>query len=117
METETNDYPDNGTLDDLSRTCIGDEKGFRGRLAGLERGQDDAGKNGIHATYNLVPDDQPFPKKKLFFFDITNSSAAEIKDLTVKQLALKHPLAFPDADAAEVFLQEKEAVVAVFREG
>ncbi|HEX6047598.1 MAG TPA: hypothetical protein VFZ22_24120 [Pyrinomonadaceae bacterium] len=117
METETNDYPDNGTLDDLSRTCIGDEKGFRGRLAGLERGQDDSGKNGIHATYNLVPDDQPFPKKKLFFFDITDSSADEVKDITVAELAKGHALAYPDADAAEVFLGGKEAIVAVFREG
>ena len=117
MDTETNDYPDNGTLDNLSTTCAGDEKGFRGRLAALERGEDDAGKKGIHATYNLVPLDQPFPKKKLFFFDITDASAAEIKDITVEQLAAGHALAFPEADAAEVFLEGKEAVVAIFREG
>ena len=116
MDTEVIDYPANGTLDDLLTTCTGDEKGFRGRLANLERGHNAAGEKGIRATYNIVPLNQPFPKKKLFFFDITEASASERHDSTVDQLSQGHGLAFPTADDAEVFLEDEEAVVAVYRE-
>src|SRR4051812_23920155 len=116
MDPEFNDYPANGTLEDLSRTCMGDEKGFRARLVGLERGEDPEGKKGIHATYDAVPFNKPFPKKKLFFFDITDATATEIKDITEDQLAQRHALAYGEADHAEVYLEDKEAVVMIFRE-
>ena len=116
MDPEIIDYPSNGTLDDLLTTCTGDEKGFRGRLANLQRGQNAEGENGIRATYNVVPIPTPFPKKRLFFFDITDASAEERHDITVDQLSQGHVLAFATADRAEVFLEDKEAVVAVYRE-
>jgi hypothetical protein len=116
MDPEIIDYPPDGTLDDLRTTCTGDEKGFRGRLANLKRVQDAAGKKAIRATYNVEPLDKPFPKKKLFFFDITDASPSERHDITVEQLAQGHVLAFPTADRAEVYLGDEEAVVAVYRE-
>ena len=117
MGTESIDYADNGTLEQLSETCHGDEIGFRGPLVRLERVQNAEGKKGIRATYNSLPFDQPFVRKALFFFDVTDASASEIHDITVSQLAEGHALAFPDADKAEVYLGGNEAVVAIYREG
>ena len=116
MEAEIMDYPSNGTLDDLSTTCGGDEDGLRAKLIKLERAHDADGKTAIRATYQPVPLDKPYVSKELFFFDITDASASEIKDITVEELAKGHALAFPDADSAKVYLEGNEAAVAVYRE-
>src|SRR5882724_10987794 len=83
MEPEVIDYPANGTLEDLSRTCGGDEDGFRGPLVKLVRVEDAAGNKGIRATYQPIPLNQPYVSKDLFFFNITTMTAAQKQDLTV----------------------------------
>ena len=115
MEPKIKDLPADGTVDDLKTTCGGHEDGFRAKLARLQRGKDAAGVNGIRATYNRVPVDQPYVSKELFFFDITNASASERHNLNVEQLQQGHALAFPGADRVEVYLGGNEAVVAVYR--
>ena len=111
------DLAPNGTLDNLSTTCGGHEDGFRAKLVKMRRVQDEDDKKGIRVTYERVPFDEPYVHKDLFFVDVTDASASELHDITVDQLSQGHALAYPDADKAEVFLEEKEAVVAVFREG
>lgn len=115
MDPETMDYPPNGTVEDLSTTCGGDEDGLRAKLIKLERVHDGEGNTAIRATYQPVPLNQPYVSKDLFFFDITDASASEIKDITVKQLAQGRAFAFPGADKAEVYLEGKESLVAVYR--
>lgn len=116
MATKVKDLPANGTLEDLTTTCGGHEDGFRAKLARLERGKDADGNNGIRATYNRVPLNEDYVSKELFFFDVTDLSAEERHDITVDQLSQGHVLAFATADRAEVFLEDEEAVVAVYRE-
>lgn len=116
MDPEIIDYPPDGTVDDLSTTCSGDEDGFRAKLTGLRRVQDGAGNLAIRATYQPVPLNQPYTTKELFFFDITNASASQRHNLTVQQLAQGRALAFAGADNVEVYLGGEEAVVAVYRE-
>jgi hypothetical protein len=116
MDPEIMDYPSDGALDDLSTTCGGDEDGLRAKLIKLERVHDADGNTAIRATYQPVPTDKPYVSKELFFFDITEASASEIKDITIEQLAKGRAFAFPGADSAKVYLEGKEAVVAVYRE-
>ena len=117
MATKVIDLAANGTLEDLNTTCGGHEDGFRAKLIKLQRVHDAQGKKGIRLTYDRVPLDEPYVSKELFFFDITDASASDIKDITVQELAKGHALAFPDADEAEVYLEDEEAVVMIFREG
>lgn len=111
--SETMNYPAAGTLVDLSSTCGGDEDGFRGPLTNLERGVNSKGEKATRATYVPIPPQQPYNKKNLFFFDITNLMPNQIQDITVQQLALKHSVLF---DNAEVYLEGAEAQVAVYRQ-
>lgn len=113
MEPEVIDYPPDGTLDDLSTTCGGDEDGLRAKLVQLERVHDKDDKTATRATYTPVPIDDPYVSKDLFFFDITKLTAQQVHDITVKQLALKRSVLF---DKAEVYLNDAEAVVAVYRQ-
>jgi hypothetical protein len=113
MEPEVMDYPADGTVDDLSTTCGGDEDGLRAKLVKLERAHDEDEKKATRATYEIVPIDDPYVSKELFFFDITKLTAKQIQDITVDQLAKKHSVLF---DKAEVYLDDAEAVVAVYRE-
>ena len=117
MATKVVDLAANGTLEDLSTTCGGHEDGFRAKLIKIERVQDADDNKGVRVTYERVPFDKPYVHKDLFFFDITGASASEVHDITVDQLSQGHALAFPDADKAEVYLEDEEAIVAIFREG
>ena len=114
-EIEPMDYPANGTVDDLTNTTRGDEDGLRGKLVRLQRVHNNAGEKAIRATYQIVPDDKPYVSKDLFFFDITDASADEIKEITEDQLEQGNAFAFPGADSANVYLNDKEAIVAVYR--
>jgi hypothetical protein len=116
MSTKTVDLGAKGTLDQVSTTCGGHEDGFRAKLIKLQRVKDADGQKGIRVTYDRVPFDKPYVHKDLFFFDITEASAAEVQEITVAELAKGHSLAFPEADKVEIFLEGKEAVVAIFRE-
>lgn len=116
MEPKIVDYPSDGTLEDLSTTCGGDEDGFRAKLTNLKRVHDANGKTAIRATYQRVPLDEKYVSKELFFFDITHASSDEIKNITIEQLKKGRAFAFPDADSAQVYLGGKEAVVAIYRE-
>lgn len=116
MEPIVMDYPPTGTIDDLSTTCGGDEDGLRAKLVKLERAHNAQGDTATRATYQPVPLDQPYVSKELFFFDITEASAQEVNDITVEQLAKGRAFAFNGADSAQVYLESKEAVVAVYRE-
>ena|SRR5215217_8467141 len=115
-EIEPMDYPANGTVDDLTNTTRGDEDGLRGKLIRLRRGHNAEGDKAIRATYQIVPDDKPYVSRDLFFFDITDASADEINDITEEQLALGRAFAFDGADSAKVYLNDEEAIVAVYRE-
>lgn len=68
------------------------------------------------ATSNQpVPLDKPYVSKDLFFFDITDASSDEIKEITIEQLKKGRAFAFEGADSANVYLSGKEAIVAVYR--
>ncbi|MFL6211346.1 MAG: hypothetical protein ACJ74W_21035 [Pyrinomonadaceae bacterium] len=112
MASEIIDYPANGTVDQLCLTCGGDEDVFRGPLTKLERGQDSTGKKGIRATYEPVPPDKPYNKKKLFAFDVTNATAQQQQQIDEQQMAQGHAL----VSKFEVFLADKPATVAIYRE-
>jgi len=116
MATKVVDLAANGTLENLSTTCGAQEDGFRAKLIRLQRVHDAEDHKATRVTYERVPFDEEYVSKQLFFFDITDASADDIKDITVDQLSQGHALAYPDADKAEVFLEDKEAIVAVFRE-
>lgn len=117
MDSEVMDYPPDGSLEELSTTCGGDEDGLRAKLVKLERAHDEEDNTATRATYELVPLDDPYVSKELFFFDITNASPQEIHDIAVEQLAQGHAIAFPGADDADVYLNGNESQVAVYREG
>ncbi|HAF12346.1 MAG TPA: hypothetical protein DHU55_05980 [Blastocatellia bacterium] len=117
MDPEVMDYPPDGTLEDLSTTCGGDEDGLRAKLVKLERAHDNEDNTATRATYEPVPIGDPYVSKELFFFDITDASPQEIHDIAVEQLAQGHALAFPGSDNADVYLNNSEAQVAVYREG
>jgi hypothetical protein len=106
-------YPASGSLQDLSSTCGGDEDGFRGPLTDLERGVNSKGEKATRATYEPILPQQPYHKKNLFFFDITNLTPKQIQDIKVTQLALKRSALF---DNANVYLNGAEAQVAVYRQ-
>lgn len=116
MDLEVMDYPPDGTLDELSGTCGGDEDGLRAKLVGLERVHDEDDNLATRATYEPVPIDDPYSSKELFFFDITNATSQEKHNINVSELAKGHALAFPGADNADVYLKGDEAQVAVYRE-
>lgn len=116
MDPEIIDYGPDGTIDDLSTTCGGDEDGFRAKLVRLQRVEDGDGNTAIRATYQPVPVDERYVPKELFFFDITGSTASERQAIRVEQLALGRAVAFPGADSVEVYLEGDEAVVAIYRE-
>jgi hypothetical protein len=113
MDPEVMDYPPDGTLDDLSTSCGGDEDGLRAKLVKLERAHDNEDKTATRATYEPISLDDPYVSKELFFFDITNLTPQQIHDITVQQLAQKHSVLF---DKAEVYLNGAEALVAVYRQ-
>lgn len=113
MEPEVMDYPPDGTLDDLSGTCGGDEDGLRGPLVKLERVQDAQGKKATRATYMPIPLTQPYVKKQLFFFDITTATPAQQHDMDVQQLQQGHARI---PEAKDVYLNNQPAQVAVYRE-
>jgi hypothetical protein len=111
--SETMNYPASGTLADLSSTCGGDEDGFRGPLTKLARDVNSNGEKATRATYEPIPPQQPYKKKTLFFFDITSLTPKQIKEIGDEQVAQKHDVVFAHAD---VYLNDAEAQVAVYRE-
>lgn len=110
--SETMNYPASGTLEDLSMTCGGDEDAFRGPLTSLSR-DDSSGTQVTRATYEPIPPQQPYNKKMLFFFDITNLAPEEVGALADQQAAQHHELLFDNAD---VYLNNSEAQVAVYKD-
>ena len=110
---ETMNYPASGTLDDLSRTCGGDEDGFRGPLTDLTRNVNSSGEKMTTATYEPIPPQQPYTKKRMFFFDITELTNEQIKEIAEQQFAQNHVVVFESAD---VYLSDAEAQIAVYRE-
>jgi hypothetical protein len=116
MPNEVMDYPPDGSVDDLSTTCNGDENGFGGPLVKLERAHDQNDNKATRATYAPVPVDQKWIKKELFFFDITNLTPAQIQDIATQQMQQGHALAqFPNSDNADLYLNNVESQVAVYR--
>jgi hypothetical protein len=113
MDPEIMDYPPDGTLDDLSGTCGGDEDGLRGPLVRFARVQDAEGNKAIRATYVPIPLNQPYVKKELFFFDITTATPAQQHAIEVEQLQAGHARI---PEAKDVYLANTEAQVAVYRE-
>jgi hypothetical protein len=111
MDPEIIDYPINGTVDDLCRTCGGDEDVFRGPLTKLERVVDGAGKQAIRATFAPIPVTQKYVKKQLFIFDITNMSGQKQNELAQQQMAQGRAEAF----RGQVYLGGKAATVVVYR--
>lgn len=111
MATEFMDYPDDGTLEDLGRTCGADEDICRGPLTKLERVEDESGKKGIRATYAPIPAGQKYVKRKLFIFDVTDLTPQQQVDLTARQVAKGNARIFE----GEVYLGGKPATVAVYR--
>ena len=101
--SETMNYPASGSLHDLNSTCGGDEDGFRGPLVNLERGENSAGEKATRATYEPVPPQQPYIKKKLFFIDLASPSPQPLGTDVV----------FENAD---VYLNGAAAQVAVYRQ-
>jgi hypothetical protein len=101
--SEIMNYPASGSLHDLSTTCGGDEDGFRGPLVNLERAQNTGGEKATRATYEPLPPEQPYVKKTLFFVDLASPTPQP-----------------PGTDvvfaSADVYLNDAEAQVAVYRE-
>jgi hypothetical protein len=112
MATKKKTFPADGTLDDLNRTCQGDEDVLRARLTNLEQAETADGDNAINATFKRVPFGQAFIKKQLFFFDITDSTPEQERDISEEQLQQSHTLVFK----ANVFISNNPATIAVFRE-
>ncbi|MFN2499832.1 MAG: hypothetical protein ABR557_12165 [Pyrinomonadaceae bacterium] len=110
---ETMNYPASGTLIDLSQTCGGDEDGFRGPLTNLTRNVNSSGEKTTTATYEPIPPQQPYKKKTLFFFDITELTGEQIEEIAAQQFAQNHVVVFDNAD---VYLNDFEAQIAVYRE-
>ncbi|HBB97765.1 MAG TPA: hypothetical protein DC054_20485 [Blastocatellia bacterium] len=98
MSDKVQIYPPEGTLDQLSITCQGDEDVFRAKLTKLVRV--DAG---TQATYQPVPFEQPYVKKALTFVDLAHASPQPPGTDVLFQ-------------SAEVFLNSNPAQVAVYRE-
>lgn len=111
MELETIDYPIDGTVEQLCTTCGGDESVFKGPLVKLERVEDEEGTKAIRATYRRTPFPQPFNKKQLFIFDITNMSGQKQNELAQEQMAQGRAEAF----RGQVYLGGKPATVVVYR--
>lgn len=112
MADETIDYPINGTVDDLSSTCMSDEDVFRGPLTKLERVVDTKGTKGVRATYEPIPFTEKFVRRKLAMFDITGMSSQDQIQLTQQQIAK----GFAEAFKGKVFLGGKAATVIVYRQ-
>lgn len=101
--TETMYYPSSGSLEDLASTCGGDEDGFRARLVGLERAENDDGEQATKATYEVIPPQQPYVKKELIFIDLADPEDQPANTDVV-------------FDNADVYLDGAEAQVAVYRD-
>ena len=112
MATKQVDYPADGTIDDLSQTCQADEDIFRARLKQITNVEAQNGTKGNRATYERIPFDQPYKKKKLSFQDITNATADQQRDIAEKEMQQGHAEAF----RADVFLKGKPAKIIVYRE-
>lgn len=110
---ETMNYPASGTLKDLSQTCGGDEDGFRGPLTNLTRNVNSSDEKMTTATYEPIPPQQPYKKKTMSFFDITELTSEQIEEIASQQLAQKHVVVFNKAD---VYLNDFDAQIAVYRE-
>jgi|ERR1041384_3880184 hypothetical protein len=108
-------YAADGTLDQLQTTCRGDEDAERARLAGFRRVQRTDGTKGTEATFAPVPNNQPFPTKEIFFFDVTSTTPDQERNIMTQQLQQGHALVV-DKPAGAVYLNNKEAAVWVFRE-
>ena len=101
--SEIMNYPASGSLQDLNSTCGGDEDGFRGPLVNLERAENTQGEKATRATYEPLPFSQPYVKKTLFMVDLANPTSQPPGTTVV--LA-----------SADVYLNDSEAQVAVYRE-
>jgi len=101
--SEIMNYPASGSLHDLSSTCGGDEDGFRGPLVKLERAENTEGEKATRATYEPVPPQQAYVKKKLFFVDLASPTP-------------QPPGTDEVFDNADVYLNGAEAQVAVYRQ-
>ena len=112
MATLKRFYAADGTLDDLQTTCQGDEDAHRARLTRLERAQKPDGTKATVATYEVIPFEKDFPAKDLFFFDITNSSPQQQRDISEQQMQAGHALI---DDKFDVFINNKPSSVLVFR--
>jgi hypothetical protein len=113
----TQTYEANATLIQLSDSCQTDEDAFQARIISMERVEADDGGKGTEVKYMRVPFSEVYVPKALFFFDLTDLTPEEIQDISTEQLQQSHALAsFPTSDNADVYLNDNEAQVAVYRE-
>jgi hypothetical protein len=100
---EVDTVPGSGSLEDLCNSCGGFEDGFRGPLVKLERFTDTKGQKGNKATVEPLPFSQPYVKKKLFCVNLASP--------TTPPSGYKVVIA-----SADVYLNNAEAKIAVYRE-
>jgi hypothetical protein len=103
MATKLWFYPADSTLDDLSQSCQIDEDNLRSRLINLERGEMNGAKAN-KATFEGIEFSEPYITKRLLFQDLTQSASDE------------KPQGYEPVLKADVFLQNRPARIAVYRE-
>ncbi|HEV7797096.1 MAG TPA: hypothetical protein VGO73_02985 [Pyrinomonadaceae bacterium] len=102
-KTKVKTYGADATLKQLSDSCQTDEDAYQGHLAGLERVDAEDGTKGTQCTYTRTPFSEIYVSKALFFVDLAAPTAQP-----------------PNTDvvfaSADVYLNDAEAQVAVYRE-
>lgn len=96
-------YPCDGSLDQLRDSCQADEDAFQARLTGLERVEAEDGSKGTQTTYTRVPFSEVYVTKELTFVDLASPTP-------------QPPGTDVVFESAEVYLNDAEAQVAVYRE-
>ncbi len=102
-KTKVKTYGANATLKDLSDSCQADEDAYQARLTGLQRVDAEDEKKGTQVTYTRVPFSEVYITKKLFFVDLSSATPQPPGTKVV-------------FDNADVYLADKPAQVAVYRE-
>jgi hypothetical protein len=102
-KTKVDVYAATGTLKNLSDTCNSREDAYEARLVGLERVEAEDGTKGTEATYERIPFSEIYVKKQLSFVDLANPTPQPSNTNTV-------------FDNADVYLNDSEAQVAVYRQ-
>jgi hypothetical protein len=102
-KTKVDVYAASGTLKNLSDTCNSREDAYEARLVGLERVDAEDDTKGTQATYQRIPFSEIYVKKQLFFVDLASPTP-------------QPPSTDAVFDNADVYLNDDEAQVAVYRQ-